>query len=110
MSDRAWEELLDLIDEKFGIDSLQTQKQPLADNPELSETVVTVSFERSGQAYRFVRTIRPRVIDKKSYFHRTGGAQRVENVYDPDETTAFVSFYKKQGSDWQEISPESFLN
>lgn len=109
MSDRAWEELLDVIDQKYGILSHKKYSQALEDNHELEETITAVTFERSGVEYKFERIVRPRVVDKKTYYHRSGGAQRIENIYDPAETSSKVLLYRKQNSDWVEIEPEGVL-
>ncbi len=109
MSDRAWEELLDVIDQKYGISSHRRHVQKLEDNHNLEETIIEVVFERSGQEYKFTRTIKPRIIDKKTYYHRSGGAQRIENIYDPEETSSKVVLYQKTNNDWLEIAPEGIL-
>lgn len=109
MSDHAWEELLDVIDQKYGIISHQNHTAKLDDNNALEEKVTEVTFERDDQEYKFTRAIRPRIIDKKTYYHRSGGAQRVENVYDPEETSSKVVLYKKSAGEWLEIEPDGIF-
>lgn len=109
MSDHAWEELLDVIDQRYGIISHQTEKRPLPDNHELEATVTSVIFHKADQEYKFERTISPRIIDKKSYYHRSGGANRIENIYDPTETSNKVILYRKTSDDWVEINPEGIF-
>ncbi len=109
MSDRAWEELLDVIDQKYGILSHKVDKHALSDAHELEETVTCVVFERSGTEYKFERVTRPRVADKKTHYHRSGGAQRIENIYDPTETTSKVLLFRKEGGTWLEIEPTGIL-
>lgn len=109
MSDRAWEELLDVIDQKYGILSHKNRAEKLDDNRDLEEKITEVVFERGNQEYKFTRIVKPRVIDKKTYYHRSGGAQRIENIYDPTETSSKVILYKKSAGDWVEIAPEGIL-
>lgn len=110
MNDRAWEELVDLIDQKYDIDTSYQREEPLPDNKDLSRMVETIEFERDNQKFKIERVTSPAIIDKKTYYHKVGGAARVENVYDPEATTKRVAFYKKTTDDyWNEITPEELL-
>lgn len=111
MNDRGWEELIDLIDQKYTIDKHHRQTQPLDDQANLTKEVEMVEFEKDNQKFRIERTVAPAVVDQKTYYHRTGGATRVEKIYDDSQLSRKVIFYKKslQG-EWDEIKPEKLLS
>lgn len=111
MSDKAWEELTDLIDKKYQIDLNDRIVEKLEDNPNLQKTIERIEFEKDNIKYRIDRVESPAIIDRKTHYHHRGSANRVEYVYDPEETTTKVFFYQKLPSgSYNEISPESMLS
>lgn len=110
MSDKAWMELTDLIETKYGINSANNFKSPLDDKPELEKTVNEIIFTRDGLQYKIMRTTSPRIIDKKTIYRGHGNAKNVENIYDPDEVSVRVDFYKLSNQEWIDIKPEELLN
>jgi hypothetical protein len=110
MSDKAWEQLVDQIETKFGIDKADKTEEPLEDNHQLSRQVEEVIFSRDQSEYKIVRITSPMVIDRKTIYHRTASANRIENVYDSGQTSSKVEFYKRVDDSWQQIEPEQLLN
>lgn len=46
MSDKAWEELIDLIDTKYQVDASDRREEPLEDDHKLKQIVESISFEK----------------------------------------------------------------
>ncbi len=109
MSDRAWEDLVDRIDLKFGISHQHKFDQPLVDDTRLTQTVDQVDFERDGQAYRIERISSPAIIDKKTNYNKVGIATSSHTVYDPEEVANKVVFYRLDGETAIEITPDQLL-
>jgi len=111
MSDKAWDDLVNLIDEKYQIDSSDRLKEEIEDNPGLKKTIERIEFEKDNTKYRIDRVTCPAIIDKKTHYHHRGSANRVEYIYDPEETTTKVVFYQQlSDGHYNEISPESMLS
>ncbi len=109
MSDQAWEQLVDLVDQKYSIDDHSRRREPLDDAPDFHCLVETISFTKDGQDYRIERTVQPAVLDTKTHYARAGVAQRVQKTYDPENTVARVSFSRRINGTWQEVAPEGLL-
>jgi hypothetical protein len=104
--DRAWDRIVDAIDTKFGLTDHGRTKRPVEDAPELTEHVTCVIFEREGEKIKLERVQGPAIIDRKTMGARRAGAvTRVENVYDPDETSLRTNVYRQNGTDWEPIDP-----
>jgi len=111
MNDRAWEDLIDVFDERYGLENFNKKTEALADNQKLTQTIETVEFKKDGQTYRIQRVTAPAVIDKKSFYHRTGQATQIQNVYDESEMSHKVTFFKQStGGEWEEVAPESLAS
>lgn len=110
MNDRGWEELVDLIDQKYQIDQHHNSREPLPDNRSLHRDVELIEFEKDNQKYKIERVTAPRIVDKKTYYHKVGSSEHSEYVYDPIETTNKVTFYAQTpDGHWNEIGPEQLL-
>ena len=109
MSDRAWEDLVDRIDLKFGIKHQHKFDQPLEDDARLTQIVDQVDFVREGGTYRVERVTSPAIIDKKTNYNKVGIATSSHTVYDPHEKTHKVIFYRMDGTEAVEITPEQLL-
>ncbi len=111
MNDRAWDELIDLVDTKYEIDKSDRRTEKLEDNAELSKTIEAIEFEKDNIKYKIERITSPAIVDKKTFYHRTGSADHMQYVYDPEETTTKVVFYKQQPDGyWNEIAPEELMS
>jgi len=111
MNDRAWGELVDLIDEQYAIDNSDRREESLEDDKKLKQTVESIEFEKDNIKYRIERITGPRIIDKKTFYSGHGSANRIQYVYDPDETSSRVVFYKQLADGhYNEISPEDLMS
>lgn len=102
MDDERWDDIVDLIDERFGIDSTEkTQTARRDGSPEWRETVV---FNVKGRRMKLERVSRPRVLDVKTFYarRRAGNASREEVTYSETERTHSVTLYEWSNG-WQEV-------
>ncbi len=110
MNDRAWEELIDLIDNKYEVDVSDRREEALEDNKKLKQTIESIGFEKDNIKYKIERITSPRVVDKKTFYSGQGTANRLQYVYDPEETSTKVYFYKQlPDGNYNEITPEELM-
>jgi hypothetical protein len=106
--DRAWDRIVDAIEQKFGLVEHGRSKHPVDDEHELIEYISFVVFARDGERYKVERVQGPAIIDRKTMGARRAGATtRVENVYDPDEVSFRTNLYKDNGGEWDPIDPSA---
>ena len=105
--DRAWDRIVDAIEQKFGLEKHGRDKRPVADATELTEYVSYVIFVRDGEKFKVERVQGPAIIDRKTMGARRAGATtRVENIYDPHEVSFRTNLLKEDAAgDWEEIDP-----
>ena len=88
MDDERWDSLVDLIDDRFGIEKTRkTQSEREDGSPEWRENI---EFERGGTRMRLERVSRPRVLDVKTFYARRRGGSRTEAIYSETERTHTV--------------------
>lgn len=110
MSDKSWADLVTFIEDKFTNIKFEKQSKKIEKQPELEIRTEKITFSREGVIYCIERTVSPRIIDKKTFYHHRGSADRVEYQYDPEETSSKVTFYKQQtDGSFTPIEPESLL-
>ncbi len=106
-NDATWDRLVDAVDLKFGIADHGRSTEKLEDHPDLTQKVQFVTFAREGTTYKMERITGPAIIDRKTHYHKGGGgADRFENIYDPNETARRTNFYKQSGENWVPITLE----
>lgn len=111
MNQRNWEELVDLIDQRYKISRHKNIAEKLEDAPELERTIERIEFTKDGTDFRVDRIDAPAIIDKKTFYNKVGSSQHSQNVYDPEERAARLAFYQQQNSgEWLEIKPEQLLS
>ena len=104
--DKAWDRIVDAVEQKFGLIDHGRSKRPVEDAPDLVEHVSYIIFERDGEEYKLERVKGPAIIDRKTMGARRAGAvTRVENVYDTQETSFKTNMFRKRGTDWEAIDP-----
>jgi len=104
--DKAWDRIVDAIDTKFGLKDHGRSKRPVEDAQELTEFVSFVVFERDGERYKLERVQGPGIIDRKTIGARRAGATvRMQNVYDPDETSFRTNLFREEAGEWTAIDP-----
>ncbi len=110
MNERAWEELVDLIDDQYTIDRSDRRTEALEGEKKLKKTVESIEFEKDNVKFKIERETGPRIIDKKTFYSGHGSANHSQYVYDPEETSSKVLFYKQlPDGNYNEISPEDLM-
>ncbi len=106
--DKAWDRIVDAIEAKFGIKNHGRTKRPVADAQDLTEYVAYVVFDREGEEYKLERVQGPAITDRKTVGARRAGAvTHMQNVYDPDEVSFHTNLYRKDGTEWEAVSPSA---
>lgn len=106
MEDQKWENLINLVKEKFGIDS--QRKELLEESP---GEIEIIEFEGPLGKMKFERLTRPRVLAKKTHYsRRIGGNVKVDYIYSEDEFIKTFKMYKwnEEDDEWREISGGDF--
>ncbi len=103
MSNEAlWERLVDAVELKATVTDHGKTEEPLEDRPDLSQQIKFIMFERNSDEYKLEQVTKPRIIDRKSLYHRAAGSQvTFENIYDPDDLAAHINLYIKKDGAWQ---------
>ena len=110
MTDHAWEKLVDMIDTKFEIDKHAKSEEAIDGQPSLKRHIDAIFFEKDNQKYKIERVTSPAIKDTKTHYVHRGAAQRVQQNYDPHETSSKVIFYKAEADGYyNEISPEDMI-
>lgn len=106
--DKAWDRIVDAVEQKFGLKEHGRTKRPLDDAPDLSEFVSFVIFERAGEEFKLERVQGPAIVDRKTMgARRAGSVTRIENVYDTSETSFRTDMFRRVGTDWQPLDPSA---
>jgi hypothetical protein len=104
--DRAWDRIVDAIEQKFGLDEHGRSKRPVQDAPDLTEYVSFVIFKRDGEKLKLERVQGPAIIDRKTMgAKRAGATTHAQNIYDPEEVSFRSNLYKWDGVEWEAIDP-----
>lgn len=112
MNDARWENLIFMIEEKFGI--LERKKE----NIEVAKTSQgeiifgekeSLEFNSPKGRMKVERIARPKIIDKKVLStKRIGGKVAVDYVYSQEEKTYEIKLYRlNKNNEWEEINFES---
>lgn len=111
MNDQAWDSFIDKFDERYGLKSVKKFDEPMPDDQHLTRQVMRVEFSAGGHDYRVERISSPRVVEQKTFYHRTGQANQVKNIYDQTEQSNRVVFYRVSTSgEWVETEPERLFD
>lgn len=109
MTDEKWENLIFLIEEKFGIISRFKEKIEIAKTssgqPVFGEREI-VEFNSPKGRMKIERIAKPKILDKKVLStKRIGGKTAVDYVYSSEEKTYQVKLYlfNEKENNWQEI-------
>ncbi len=99
MTDEKWEEVKNMVREKFGL------KTEFEEELEGGGLVETIEFEGPLGLMKVERTVKPKVIDTKTnYSNRKGAvASRVEQVTSKTAEVKFVKAYVKKDESWVEM-------
>lgn len=107
MVDEKWYDLLDLIDEKFGIEKKEKKDFIFTDDigNEFTGKIEKIYFNGPMGNIKLERVSKPLIIDKKVHYNRTAGTgARVEYITSETEFSKKVTAYKKGlMQDWEEL-------
>lgn len=107
MQDSKWDNLIFMIEEKFGIKNRSKEPIEINQNSQgegIMGEVEVIEFETPTGRMKLERTGRPKVIDKKVLStKRIGGKVAVDYVYSSDEKSYGVKLYRFCDNNWQEV-------
>lgn len=112
MNDEKWGDVVQLIEQKFGIIERKKEEFPLGDDFEeekAKEEVESIVFNGPLGKMMVQRTTRPIVIDKKSHYtKRMGQGAQVEYTYSEDKFSHKLKAFKWDdiANDWVEMEAE----
>ena len=109
MNEEKWGEIVDLIEQKFGVLEKHEEEAPIGDDFEddkANEKTESIIFDGPLGRMKIQRIIRPVILDKKvHYSKRIGMRSQVEITYSEDEFTQKMKAFKWDDIDqnWIEI-------
>ena len=114
MTKEKWQNIIGMIDDKFGIDDNRTEEEEIgqdANGDAVFQIEDIVEFEGPLGKMRLELTTRPIVLDKKTSFsRRIGSGVEVKYIFsDSEASTKFKAFkWNKESKDWNEIDGSIF--
>lgn len=113
MNDAQWDNLIFMIEEKFGIISRNKEKVEVAQTSQ-GESIFgekeSIEFNGPNGQMKIERIEKPKIIDKKVLSSkRIGGKVAVDYVYSDEEKTYETKIYRfnEKENNWQEVNLES---
>jgi len=109
MNPEKWEDLLDLVEEKFGIDDHHTENfvvEETHDGKQIMGEKEVLEFNGPLGKTRVERTSQPKLVDKKVMASkRIGSKSVIDYVYSPTEKSEHIKFYRwdETTGQWTEI-------
>lgn len=112
MTDAKWENLIFMIEEKFGIAKRNKESIEISQNSKgesIMGEIESIEFKTPNGQMKIERIGRPKIIDKKVLStKRIGGKVAVDYIYSEDEKSYKVKLYRQvEGGEWQEVDLES---
>ncbi len=108
MTQEKWENLIKMIEKNFSIKNRMSEEIELGDKDngeKLLEKKEIIEFESPMGEIRLERSIKPRLLDKKTiYSKRIGSETKVEYIYSDEETVDQMKAYKWGNNIWTEIT------
>ncbi|HPZ09697.1 MAG TPA: hypothetical protein PL110_16470 [Candidatus Eremiobacteraeota bacterium] len=105
MNDERWEDLVDKIDSKFGIESYTREDlYRVLDSGEKKKHGYkhTMIFNGLQGKMKLERISKPLIIDKKVFYSGRKSDSRVDYIYSDKEFTHKVIAYMWSGKEWEE--------
>ncbi len=114
MTDEKWSEILDQIEESFGILERKVEKIPIEDDFGVKGegTCETVIFNGAAGKMKLERKVLPVILEKKVHYKKTKGMSgQIEYILSPFEKSQRVIAYKwnENLGDWQEIDTKGMF-
>jgi len=109
MNPKKWEEIIYLIEEKFGLAKHQTENflvDETHDGQQIMGQKEIIEFRGPMGQIRVEKISQPKLIDKKVLAsRRIGGKSVVDYVYSPEEKSEYIKFYRLDPTtqQWNEI-------
>jgi hypothetical protein len=108
MQEKAWEGLLDRLEDKYGEVKVQRREDIRNDDlgNEIKSQVQFVEFDMSGNSFRVEKITSPMILDKKTHYTHTAGARaNIEYILSETETTSKMKVFRfdNDEDDWIEI-------
>lgn len=109
MNPEKWEDLIDLVEEKFGIDDHHTESfvvEETHDGKQIMGEKEVLEFNGPLGKTRVERTSQPKLMDKKVMASkRIGSKSVIDYVYSPTEKSEHIKFYhwEEAMGQWTEI-------
>lgn len=108
MTNEKWQNLIFMIEEKFGILEKETKDSLIEDDigNKVKGTRDMVIFENEMGKIKLERENRPMIVDKKMHYHKTAGTgAKVEYIVSDTEMVHKVTAYKwnEASDDWEEL-------
>ena len=98
MNDEKWGDLKIKLNDKFKDvkESKETEDREDDVGHNITSTIETLEFTSPLGELKIVRTSRPKIIDKKSHYHKGAGVAKVEYILSEDEMHHEMKVYKKE--------------
>jgi hypothetical protein len=107
MNNEKWEELVELVQSTCKHVDVDTRESEESGHKIIEDVL---DFENDKGHFRFIRTTKPLVLDKKQFYsHRPGDTARTEyKLSDTEVTYKMDMFEENDMGDWVELRPENF--
>lgn len=106
MNEERWEDLLDKIEQKFGIENYKKEdlyKETDDGKKKKHGCQETVTFNGRQGKMKLERVSKPVILDKKVYYSGRKSDAKVDYVFSDTEYMYKVVAYLWQGNEWKEI-------
>jgi hypothetical protein len=114
MTDEKWIDLKVKLKEKFG-DVVESTRDDTGEDDmghRIPAKIETLEFDSPLGHLRISRTTRPKIIDKKTYYHKGAGGAQVEYILSEDEYSHKIDVSKLDDITGEykplELPPETF--
>lgn len=112
MNDEKWGDLKIKLNDKFNdvTSDIRTEDREDDVGNVITSTIETLVFTSPLGKLKLERTTRPKIIDRKTHYHKGAGVGKVEYITSDDETTSHIDVYKKDAAgEWEimELPAES---
>lgn len=112
MTDKRWEDIKGLIEERFGFLDLREEKIVVGEDEKgrpVEGVVEIVEFKTPQGKFKLERTTKPAIVDKKVLSSRRIGAEKnIVYIYSQEEVIKTFKAYRwqEERGEWEEIKPD----
>ncbi len=112
MTNERWENLIEMIEAKFGLDQRRQEELDLGENAAgkpVKGEIEIIEFKGPLGKMKLERTTKPLVLDKKTHYTRRIGSQtKIDYVYSETEKVHQMKAYRWNG-EWEEVKAEGVM-